>query len=72
MDAARRVAVVRELTKVHEEVWRGTLAEAAAVFAERQIRGEVVLVVGGRPAGRAGERRSHRRRGAPAAGLGSG
>ena len=26
VDAARRVAVVRELTKVHEEVWRGTLA----------------------------------------------
>ena len=35
VDAARRVAVVRELTKVHEEVWRGTLAEAAAVFGEQ-------------------------------------
>ncbi len=49
MDAARRVAVVRELTKVHEEVWRGTLAEAAAVFGEHPIRGEVVLVIGGAP-----------------------
>ncbi len=49
LDAARRVAVVRELTKVHEEVWRGTLAEAAAVFGEHQIRGEVVLVIGGAP-----------------------
>jgi 16S rRNA (cytidine1402-2'-O)-methyltransferase len=46
----RPVAVVRELTKVHEEVWRGTLREAAAVFAAREVRGEVVVVVGGAPA----------------------
>jgi 16S rRNA (cytidine1402-2'-O)-methyltransferase len=48
-DGARRVAVVRELTKVHEEVWRGTLADAAAAFVEREARGEVVLVVAGAP-----------------------
>jgi 16S rRNA (cytidine1402-2'-O)-methyltransferase len=47
IDPTRRVAVVRELTKVHEEVWRGTVAEAADVFAQRLIRGEVVLVIGG-------------------------
>ena len=41
--------MVRELTKLHEEVWRGTLAEAATAFAARQLRGEVVLVVGGAP-----------------------
>jgi 16S rRNA (cytidine1402-2'-O)-methyltransferase len=46
----RPVAVVREITKIHEEVWRGTMAAAAAVFTERQVRGEVVLVVGGAPA----------------------
>ena len=44
---ARRVAVVRELTKVHEEVWRGTAAQGAAIFAERPLRGEVVLVIAG-------------------------
>jgi 16S rRNA (cytidine1402-2'-O)-methyltransferase len=44
----RRVAVCRELTKLHEEVWRGTLAEAAAEFAAREVKGEVVLVVAGR------------------------
>jgi 16S rRNA (cytidine1402-2'-O)-methyltransferase len=45
--SARRVAVVRELTKVHEEVWRGTAAHGAAIFAERPLRGEVVLVIAG-------------------------
>jgi len=42
----RHIAVVRELTKVHEEVWRGTLAEAAAAFSDTGVRGEVVLVLG--------------------------
>jgi 16S rRNA (cytidine1402-2'-O)-methyltransferase len=52
VDAARRVVVVRELTKVHEEVWRGTLGEAAEAFAARQVRGEVVVVLAGAtPAG---------------------
>lgn len=49
----RRVVVARELTKLHEEVWRGSLGAAATVFEERQggegVRGEVVLVVAGRP-----------------------
>ena len=44
---ARPLAVVRELTKLHEEVWRGDLVEAAAAFADREVRGEVVLVFGG-------------------------
>ena len=46
-DPERPAAVVRELTKLHEEVWRGRLADAAEEFARRQARGEVVLVVGG-------------------------
>jgi 16S rRNA (cytidine1402-2'-O)-methyltransferase len=41
----RRVAVARELSKLHEEVFRGTLAEAVA-WAE-EPRGELVLVVEG-------------------------
>jgi 16S rRNA (cytidine1402-2'-O)-methyltransferase len=49
LDPARPAAVVRELTKLHEEVWRGTLGEAATAFEEREVRGEVVLVVGGAP-----------------------
>jgi 16S rRNA (cytidine1402-2'-O)-methyltransferase len=43
--AGRPVAVCRELTKLHEEVVRGTAAEVAARFAE-PTRGEVTLVVG--------------------------
>jgi 16S rRNA (cytidine1402-2'-O)-methyltransferase len=43
----RRVAVARELTKVHEEVWRGPLGEAVIWAGERPPRGEVVLVVEG-------------------------
>jgi len=47
----RGVAVCRELTKVHEEVWRGTLGEAVREFGARSVQGEVVVVVGGgRPA----------------------
>lgn len=42
----RRAAVCRELTKLHEEVARGTLAELAA-WAEGGVRGEVVVVVEG-------------------------
>ena len=43
----RPVAVARELTKMHEEVWRGTLQGASEAFAAREVRGEVVIVVGG-------------------------
>jgi 16S rRNA (cytidine1402-2'-O)-methyltransferase len=51
-DPDRPAAVCRELTKVHEEVARGTAAELAERF-EGEARGEIVLVVGGAPAGSA-------------------
>ena len=44
-DPARLVAVCRELTKVHEEIVRGTATEAAARFSEPP-RGEITLVFG--------------------------
>ncbi len=45
----RPAAVCRELTKLHEEVWRGTLADAAAWATETPPRGEIALVVEGGP-----------------------
>ncbi len=37
----------RELTKIHEQIWRGNLADAAAWARDAALRGEVVFVVGG-------------------------
>ncbi len=53
---ARRVAIARELTKLHEEVIRGTLEEVAAQLAQRDILGEIVGVLeGAQPAPLIGE-----------------
>jgi 16S rRNA (cytidine1402-2'-O)-methyltransferase len=46
LDAERPAAVCRELTKLHEEVRRGSAAELAAHYAQGAVRGEIVLVVG--------------------------
>ena len=43
--ADRQVLVVRELTKLFEEAWRGPLSEVAAQVSERQIKGECTLVL---------------------------
>jgi len=45
----RRVALARELTKMHEEVWRGTVIDARAHVADQKPRGEYVIVVDGAP-----------------------
>ena len=45
--AERPVAVCREISKVHEEVVRGTLTEALAHFTAHEPRGEFVIIVGG-------------------------
>ena len=44
----RRVSVCREISKVHEESVRGTLAEVIAHFTEHEPRGEFVIVVAGK------------------------
>ncbi len=51
----RRVVVARELTKVHEEFWRGTLGEALAHVRVTPPRGELTLVVEGAGADTGGE-----------------
>jgi 16S rRNA (cytidine1402-2'-O)-methyltransferase len=42
----RQVAVARELTKLHEEIWRGPASQAREHFAG-QVRGEITLVIAG-------------------------
>jgi 16S rRNA (cytidine1402-2'-O)-methyltransferase len=51
--AERRAAVCRELTKTHEEVLRGSVAELAAWAADTQVRGEITVVVAGASQARA-------------------
>ncbi len=47
----RRVVVGRELTKKFEEVVRGTLSDVLARFADRELKGETVVVVAGAESG---------------------
>jgi 16S rRNA (cytidine1402-2'-O)-methyltransferase len=51
----RPVTLARELTKLHEEVWRGNLASAVDHLAATEPRGEYVVIIGGRPAAAAAE-----------------
>ena len=41
----RQAAICRELTKKFEEITRGSLAELAAAYADRDVKGEIVIVV---------------------------
>ena len=44
----REIAIARELTKVHEEIWRGPISAALEYFTQNEPRGEFTLVVEGR------------------------
>lgn len=43
----RRAAVCREITKLHEETQRGTLAELSQHYTEKGVKGEIVIIVAG-------------------------
>ena len=49
LEADRAVVVCRELTKRFEETVRGTLAEVQAAFGEREVKGEIVVLIGRAP-----------------------
>ncbi len=51
----RQVAVARELTKLHEEVRRGTVSEVLAGLPDGDLKGEVAVVIGGSSAAPAGD-----------------
>lgn len=44
----RRVSVARELTKIHEENVRGTLEEVIKYFSEKEVKGEIVIIIEGK------------------------
>ena len=44
----RQIVLARELTKLHEEFWHGSLEEAIAVYSHRQPQGEFTLAIAGR------------------------
>ncbi|GKB59780.1 ribosomal RNA small subunit methyltransferase I isoform X1 [Tanacetum coccineum] len=46
---SRRCVMAREITKIHEEFWRGTLGEAKSAFLERQPKGEITFLIEGKP-----------------------
>lgn len=54
----RPCSVAREISKVHEEHVRGTLAEVLEHFTRTEPKGEIVIVVGGAPAKLRGEHRN--------------
>jgi 16S rRNA (cytidine1402-2'-O)-methyltransferase len=68
LDPEREVAVCRELTKLHEEIVRGSASELAARWADAPPKGEIVLVLA--PPG-GGATRAGRRGGADAGGRGA-
>ena len=45
----RRIAIARELTKLHEEVRRGRVSEVLSELGDAELKGEVVLVIAGAP-----------------------
>jgi 16S rRNA (cytidine1402-2'-O)-methyltransferase len=47
----RRICVAREMTKLHEEYWRGKLSGAIAHFKSKEARGEFTLVIEGKGKG---------------------
>ena len=47
LGADRRAAVCREITKLHEETQRGTLAELSQHYTEKGVKGEIVIIVAG-------------------------
>ncbi|NLW09256.1 MAG: 16S rRNA (cytidine(1402)-2'-O)-methyltransferase [Firmicutes bacterium] len=51
----RGIVIARELTKVYEEFWRGSIGQALRDWEDREIRGEFTLVVAGAPPAPSGD-----------------
>jgi 16S rRNA (cytidine1402-2'-O)-methyltransferase len=44
----RRISVSRELTKMHEETMTGTMEEVLSHFSQKEVKGEIVIVIDGK------------------------
>lgn len=49
LDVERQIVLARELTKLHEEFWRGNIGQAIAHYKEREPQGEYTLLLAGLP-----------------------
>lgn len=49
LEKEREIAIARELTKLHETFWRGTLADGILYFQAHSPRGEFTLILAGKP-----------------------
>ena len=47
---SRQIVLARELTKLHEQFWRGTIEEAIAYYTDHEPKGEFTLILAGAPA----------------------
>ncbi|EDX73993.1 conserved hypothetical protein TIGR00096 [Coleofasciculus chthonoplastes PCC 7420] len=47
---SRPIVLARELTKLHEQFWRGTIEEAIAYYTDHEPKGEFTLILAGAPA----------------------
>ncbi|AFZ11064.1 Ribosomal RNA small subunit methyltransferase I [Crinalium epipsammum PCC 9333] len=47
MGEARQIVLARELTKLHEEFWRGNISDAIAYYTQREPQGEFTILVAG-------------------------
>lgn len=48
MGEERKVSVSRELTKLHEETYTGTVRETLTHFSQKEVKGEIVIVIDGK------------------------
>lgn len=48
MGPDRRISISKELTKIYDFTFRGTLAEALEFFGQKEVKGEFVMIVGGK------------------------
>ena len=48
MGPDRRISISKELTKIYDFTFRGTLAEAVAYFGQKEVKGEFVMVLSGK------------------------